>query len=225
MTGGSHIHRAACDLRTVNPRDRGEGLSALTADLDGVVVVRPYKKRTVGGHFPDGHPIADRRNQGVYERRKPPRWVSLAAEQDEAIAVASWKRDGCKHPLNSYRTIFNKVMDESLQSGIADLPTAEESESVRVCMTCDESKPSSAFWSSGSKKSGTPMYALHCKACHEAGLVMHGYGPNCEWSCPQELDEWLESLYARLIPRDLERGGSDSEAAQPPAALPPSLDT
>ncbi len=57
---------------------------------------------------PNGKGLFNRRG-GVWERRNPPRWLSLADKQDEALAVGRWQYERCKYPLNNYRTIFNQV--------------------------------------------------------------------------------------------------------------------
>jgi len=81
---------------------------------------------------PSGKGLLDRRGN-VWDRRNPVRWLALAAEQDEALAVARWRREGCKYPLNTYRTIFNHVGT----AGAAAEPPAPPSLDIQG----DEMKP------------------------------------------------------------------------------------
>lgn len=71
---------------------------------------------------PGGKGLLNRRS-GVWDRRSPVRWLLAAEEQDEALAVSRWQREGCKYPLNSYRTFFNQVQAEG-EAGAAAQPPA-----------------------------------------------------------------------------------------------------
>src|SRR6266850_8360843 len=72
--------------------------------------------------FGDSRKVRFNRRGGVWDRRHPVRWLALAAEQDEALAVARWRREGCKYPLNSYRTIFNQVGAADAAGAAAEPP-------------------------------------------------------------------------------------------------------
>jgi mono/diheme cytochrome c family protein len=60
----------------------------------------------------------------------------------------------------------------------------------RRCQTCHQLNALSNYWTTHSS-TGITLYALHCIACHDAGRVVHGYGPNNRWKSPQELDEHI----------------------------------
>jgi len=83
------------------------------------------RRQSPGGRDmrPPSWGIRKDRRSGLWDRRHPARWAAWADAQDEARAVARWKREGCKYPLNSYRTIFNRLR----QAGAAAEPPAPPS--------------------------------------------------------------------------------------------------
>jgi hypothetical protein len=60
---------------------------------------------------PNKQGLLNRRDLLKPDRRAKPRWIELADRQDEEEAVRRWQKDGCRHPLNHYRNIFNQVME------------------------------------------------------------------------------------------------------------------